>query len=106
MVGSATRIDDVTELPAGTYLCFSVSDTGTGMDEATLARAAEPFFTTKGIGKGTGLGLAMVHGFAAQSGGKLLLKSSPDVGTTAERSGCQSRLPRRSVHRLCQHWSL
>lgn len=83
-VGSVTRVDDLTELPGGTYLCVWVQDTGTGMDETTLARAAEPFFTTKGVGKGTGLGLAMVHGFAAQSGGKLLLKSSPDVGTTAE----------------------
>lgn len=84
IVGTATRVDDLTELTAGTYVCVSVSDTGTGMDEATLSRAAEPFFTTKGVGKGTGLGLAMVHGFAAQSGGKLLLKSSADVGTTAE----------------------
>ncbi|MDF2620520.1 MAG: hybrid sensor histidine kinase/response regulator [Xanthobacteraceae bacterium] len=83
-VGTATRVDDLTELAAGTYLCVWVQDTGTGMDEATLTRAAEPFFTTKGVGKGTGLGLAMVHGFAAQSGGKLLLKSSPDAGTTAE----------------------
>jgi PAS domain S-box-containing protein len=83
-VGSVMRVDDLTELPGGTYLCVWVQDTGTGMDETTLTRAAEPFFTTKGVGKGTGLGLAMVHGFAAQSGGKLLLKSSPDVGTTAE----------------------
>jgi signal transduction histidine kinase len=45
------------------------------MDEATLARAMEPFFTTKGVGKGTGLGLSMVHGLAAQSGGRLVLKS-------------------------------
>lgn len=84
MVGAATRVDDATELSRGTYLCVSVSDTGAGMDETTLARATEPFFTTKGVGKGTGLGLPMVHGFAAQSGGKLLLRSSPNVGTTAE----------------------
>jgi CheY-like chemotaxis protein len=54
------------------------------MDEATLARAAEPFFTTKGVGKGTGLGLSMIHGFAEQSGGRLVLKSRSGQGTTAE----------------------
>jgi CheY-like chemotaxis protein len=61
-----------------------VVDTGTGMDDATLARAAEPFFTTKGVGKGTGLGLPMVHGLAAQSGGHFKLHSAPGQGTTAE----------------------
>jgi PAS domain S-box-containing protein len=71
-------------LEPGQYLCVTVADTGTGMDEETLKRAMEPFFTTKGIGKGTGLGLPMVHGMAQQSGGKLVLKSKPAVGTTAE----------------------
>jgi signal transduction histidine kinase/CheY-like chemotaxis protein len=69
---------------AGAHVVLSVTDTGVGMDEATLARAIDPFFTTKGIGKGTGLGLSMVHGLAAQSGGKLLLRSAPGKGTTAE----------------------
>ncbi len=69
-------------LKAGTYLRLSVSDTGVGMDAATLARAVEPFFTTKPLGKGTGLGLAMARGFAEQSGGALAIESSPGRGTT------------------------
>jgi signal transduction histidine kinase/ActR/RegA family two-component response regulator len=72
------------ELAPGGYVCVGVKDAGTGMDEATLAKATEPFFTTKGVGKGTGLGLSMVHGFAAQSGGALCLSSRVGVGTTAE----------------------
>ena len=80
----ATERADVPGLKAGNYLCVSVTDTGTGMDEETLNRAMEPFFTTKGVGKGTGLGLPMVHGMAEQSGGKLLLKSKPGKGTAAE----------------------
>lgn len=71
-------------LTPGHYICVTVTDTGTGMDEATLNRAIEPFFTTKGIGNGTGLGLPMVHGMAQQSGGKLALKSKPGLGTSAE----------------------
>jgi PAS domain S-box-containing protein len=73
-----------TGLPTGEYVCLSVTDHGQGMDEKTLARATEPFFTTKGVGKGTGLGLSMVHGLAEQLGGRLLLRSQPDRGTTAE----------------------
>jgi nitrogen-specific signal transduction histidine kinase/CheY-like chemotaxis protein len=71
-------------LPPGSYVVLSVADAGQGMDEATLAHAMEPFFTTKGVGKGTGLGLPMVHGFAAQSGGRLVLQSTPGAGTLAE----------------------
>jgi CheY-like chemotaxis protein len=54
------------------------------MDEATLARAVEPFFSTKGIGRGTGLGLSMVHGLASQLGGALTIQSRPGVGTNIE----------------------
>jgi CheY-like chemotaxis protein/anti-sigma regulatory factor (Ser/Thr protein kinase) len=71
-------------LSPGAYVCVSVSDTGMGMDAATLARAVEPFFTTKGVGKGTGLGLSMIHGLAVQSGGTLKLRSEVGKGTTAE----------------------
>src|SRR4029078_6058649 len=63
------RVGESSRLKPGAYICLTVTDTGTGMDEATLRRAMEPFFTTKGLGKGTGLGLSMVHGVAEQSGG-------------------------------------
>ncbi|MCM8737052.1 response regulator [Azospirillum sp. A1-3] len=71
-------------LPPGSYPYVSVRDTGTGMDEGTLARAIEPFFSTKGIGKGTGLGLSMVHGLAVQSGGAFRLSSVPGQGALVE----------------------
>jgi signal transduction histidine kinase len=69
---------------AGRYLRLRVADTGAGMDEATLARAVEPFFSTKPVGQGTGLGLSMVHGVARQLGGDLRLTSLPGSGTVAE----------------------
>lgn len=75
---------DHPRLAAGHYVCLAVTDNGSGMDEATLKRATEPFFTTKGIGEGTGLGLSMVLGFAEQSGGTLRLQSRSGAGTTAE----------------------
>jgi signal transduction histidine kinase len=72
------------ELARGDYVVISIADTGAGMDEATLARAFEPFFTTKEIGSGSGLGLSMVQGFAAQSGGTVRIRSKPGEGTTVE----------------------
>ncbi len=69
-------------LALGRYLRLSVSDTGTGMSAATLARASEPFFSTKPTGQGTGLGLAMARGFAHQSGGGIVIESAPGQGTT------------------------
>jgi PAS domain S-box-containing protein len=71
-------------LQPGEYVCLSLTDTGEGMDEDTLAKAIDPFFTTKEVGKGTGLGLPMVHGLAEHSGGQLLLRSRKGQGTTAE----------------------
>ncbi|WP_029031792.1 MHYT domain-containing protein [Salinarimonas rosea] len=76
--------NDTREGAEAGMVCLSVGDTGIGMDDATLARALEPFFTTKGVGKGTGLGLPMVQGLAAQSRGRLVLRSRPGEGTTAE----------------------
>jgi signal transduction histidine kinase len=71
-------------LAAGDYIVIGVSDNGRGMDETTLKRASEPFFTTKDLGRGTGLGLSMVDGLAAQSGGVLRIRSKPRIGTTVE----------------------
>ncbi len=73
-----------TGLRPGRYICLTVADQGEGMDAATLARATEPFFTTKGVGKGTGLGLPMVHGMTEQIGGRFVLKSQVGKGTVAE----------------------
>jgi signal transduction histidine kinase len=69
-------------LSPGNYIRLSAEDTGTGMDAATLARAAEPFFTTKPAGQGTGLGLAMARDFAEHAGGGLDVASEPGRGTT------------------------
>lgn len=70
------------ELPPGCYVQIAVSDNGTGMDSATLARVFEPFFTTKSFGRGSGLGLPMVYGFIKQSGGGVRIRSRQAVGTT------------------------
>jgi PAS domain S-box-containing protein len=69
-------------LPPGDHVVLSVKDEGEGMPADVLKRATEPFFTTKERGKGTGLGLAMAHGFAQQSGGALEIISEPGAGTT------------------------
>lgn len=68
-------------LRPGRYIRIAVADTGSGMDEAVLARVTEPFFTTKGTGQGTGLGLAMAKGFVEQSGGGLFIDSVVGQGT-------------------------
>jgi signal transduction histidine kinase/ActR/RegA family two-component response regulator len=72
------------KLTPGLYVRLSVIDTGCGMDTETLARAVEPFYSTKETGRGTGLGLSMVHGLAAQLGGGFALSSVPGQGTRAD----------------------
>jgi CheY-like chemotaxis protein len=84
LIFSATRDGgpDADQSDSSGYIRLDVADTGTGMDEATLARASEPFFTTKPMGKGTGLGLAMARGFAEQSHGAFRIRSVLGEGTT------------------------
>lgn len=100
-----TELDSTQEnaAPVGTapdgstfrYVEVSVTDNGPGMDSETLARCTDPFFTTKDTNSGTGLGLAMVYGFARQSNGDLRIYSEPDIGTTV-----QLTLPRGTAEGL------
>jgi len=75
------HLDDAPDVAGGDYVGITVADTGTGMTPEVRARAAEPFFTTKPVGKGTGLGLAQVYGIAHQPGGTLRIESEPGQGT-------------------------
>ncbi len=92
-------------LEPGSYLRISVADTGVGMDPATLARATEPFFSTKGVGEGTGLGLSMAHGLAAQLGGALSIQSEVGVGTSVDIwLPLAEAAPRPTAPRLVEDW--
>ena len=87
-VGNAA-LDDIyaarhAEVEAGQYVQFAITDTGSGMDAATLARAMDPFFTTRPSGEGSGLGLSQVYGFVKQSGGHIKMYSEPGDGTTVK----------------------
>jgi PAS domain S-box-containing protein len=98
IAAKAQSLSGGTKLKPGDYLRISVTDTGAGMDEDTLRRAVEPFFTTKAMGRGTGLGLSTVHGLAEQSGGEFSLESQAGHGTTATlwlpvATGARSVLP-------------
>jgi CheY-like chemotaxis protein len=82
-IGTAIRhVEADAELKPGEYVELFVRDTGVGMDETTLRRAIDPFFTTKAVGKGTGLGLAQVYGSARQAGGTVRIESKLGRGTT------------------------
>jgi CheY-like chemotaxis protein len=75
---------DGEEAKPGPYVVVAVTDTGTGMEKDVLQKAVEPFFTTKGVGKGSGLGLSQVYGFVRQSGGHLRIDSQPGQGTSVK----------------------
>jgi signal transduction histidine kinase len=77
-----TSREETDQLQAGRYVTLTVADSGEGMTRKQLDRAFEPFYTTKSLGKGTGLGLATVHAIAEQNGGKALIESRPGHGTT------------------------
>ncbi|KIG11268.1 multi-sensor hybrid histidine kinase [Burkholderia sp. MR1] len=81
------------DVPPGSYVKISVTDSGVGMPPEIVRRAFDPFFTTKPLGEGTGLGLSMIYGFTKQSGGQVRIHSAVDVGTTVS-----IYLPRQEAH--------
>jgi CheY-like chemotaxis protein len=87
-ISAENRQGEIGSLPSefrpSDYVVISVTDTGVGMNKETLQHAFEPFFTTKEAGRGSGLGLSIVHGFAAQSGGLVEIASTPGEGTKVD----------------------
>jgi signal transduction histidine kinase/ActR/RegA family two-component response regulator len=81
IVGRLASPEETAALPPGSYAAVEVIDDGPGMSDEVRAKAFDPYFTTKPIGAGSGLGLAQVHAFARQSGGEARLESSPGAGT-------------------------
>ena len=78
---------DKLELSLGAYVTLSIGDSGSGMEEDTLSHLFEPFFTTKEVGKGTGLGLATVHGIGSQRGGDIAVERELCRGARGKPSG-------------------
>ena len=83
-IENMSKCGNLLGMPAGDCLCLTVCDNGHGMSEDVLARVYDPFFTTKDVGQGSGLGLSMVYGFVSQSGGTMRIESREGQGTTVQ----------------------